>query len=398
MTTYAARAVLAAVLLSTVAPAAGAQQTVSDVLTFLMTNQCVSTECVSTGNPAQDKAAALATSQTVSRALLANLATLPVTTSSSAFVYQLNPELGIDERTTQSFGPFFVERALTGAAHRPSIGITFQQLHFTSLNGRDLTDGTLVTTANQFVDESTPFDVNRLTLNIDASVATVYANVPITDRFEIGAVAPLISLRVSGVRVESYRGRTFTQASASASAVGLADVLLRGKYTLYADGASGVAAAVDVHLPTGNEQNLLGEGSTAVRMLGIGSIERGRFTAHVNGGVSVGGLARETDYGGAVTMAATPRLTVSGELIGRRIEGPGGIADVASPHPTLVGVETIRLQPNGAALDMISAVPGVKWNVGGTWVLVANVMLPVSSDGLTSPVTPFLGIDYSFGR
>src|SRR4051794_8072316 len=83
-------------------------QTVSDVLTFLVTNQGVQT-----GSVERDRDAALATSATISRALLANLATLPVASSSSGFVYRLNPELGTVERVTQNFGPFFVERAMT---------------------------------------------------------------------------------------------------------------------------------------------------------------------------------------------------------------------------------------------------------------------------------------------
>src|SRR5581483_7198710 len=107
----------------------------------------------------RDRAAALATSTTISRALLANLATLPVATSSGGFVYRLNPELGTVERASESFGPFFVERALTAGRHQVSLGVTFQQLHFTSLDGHNLRDGTRVTTANQFSDEAAPFDV-----------------------------------------------------------------------------------------------------------------------------------------------------------------------------------------------------------------------------------------------
>lgn len=387
------RAAVAAALTMGSAAAAAAQQPVSDVLTFLVTNQSVST-----GSIERDRAAALVASQTISRALLANLATLPITSGSSAFVYRLNPELGTVERTTSSFGPFFVERALTGGAHEASIGITFQQLRFTSLDGRNLRDGSFVTTANQFVDERAPFDVDRLTLNISASVATLYANVPLTDRLEIGAAAPMVALRLDGSRINTYRGRTFTQAAASATAVGLADMIVRGKYTLWANGGSGVAAAADVRVPTGNEQNLLGAGSTSVRMTGIGSVESGRFTAHANGGVSVGGLAREVSYGGAITMAATSRVTISSELLGRRLEGPGGIVQVSSPHPTLAGVETLRLAPTGSALNLVSLVPGIKWNVSSTWVLVANATVPLTNDGLTSPLTPFVGIDYSFGR
>src|SRR5262245_36006006 len=133
-------------------------QTVSEALTFLMTNQSVQT-----GDFQRDRSAAQATSDTISRAILANLATLPVASSSSGFLYRLNPELGTVERATQSFGPFFVERALTAGRHQASIGLTFQNLRFTSLDGRNLRDGSLVTTANQFVDESAPFDVDRLT-------------------------------------------------------------------------------------------------------------------------------------------------------------------------------------------------------------------------------------------
>jgi len=111
-------------------PTPARAQSVADVLTFLVTNQSVQT-----GSFERDRDAAQATSQTISRALLANLATLPVTTSSGAFVYRLNPELGTVERGTQSFGPFFVERALTAGAHQASIGMTFQHLRLTSLDG-----------------------------------------------------------------------------------------------------------------------------------------------------------------------------------------------------------------------------------------------------------------------
>ena len=110
----------------------GSAQTVSDALTFLMTNQSVQT-----GDFERDRTAAEATSETISRAILANLATLPVATSSSGFLYRLNPELGTVERATQSFGPFFVERALTAGRHQASIGLTFQQLRFENVRPND---------------------------------------------------------------------------------------------------------------------------------------------------------------------------------------------------------------------------------------------------------------------
>ena len=385
-------AALAVLWIFTASPSASAQ-TVTDVLTFLVTNQSVST-----GSVERDQAAAAATSVTISRALEANLATLPVTSSSGAFVYRLNPELGTVERATQSFGPFFTERALSAGKHQASFGLTLQQLHYTSLDGRNLRDGSLVTTANQFTDEAAPFDVDRLTLNIDASVATLYANVGVTDRLDVSVAAPFVALTLDGTRVNTYRGRTFTQASASARAVGLADLVVRTKYTLFTEDAAGIAAMVDLRLPTGRQEDLLGAGSASVKFSAIGSLEEGRMSAHINTGISVGGLAREFTYGGALALAASGRLSVVGELLGRWIDSPGNIVPVTAPNPLLSGVDTIRLMPDASGLHVLTVVPGVKWNLTETWVLAANVTIPLTTGGLTAPLTPFIGLDYSLGR
>jgi hypothetical protein len=384
---------VAAVLVTACSGVAFAQQSVSDVLQFLVTNQSVAT-----GNPARDQAAAAATADTISRELLANIATLPVTTSSSGFVYRLNSELGTIERATSNFGPFFIERALTAGAHQVSFGLTFQEMRFTSLDGHNLRDGSFITTANQFVDEKAPFDVDQLTLAINASVATFYGNLGVTNRMEIGFALPMVDLQLTGSRLNIYRGQTFTAATASATAVGLADMVVRTKYTVYQDEGQGLAAAVDVRLPTGREQDLLGAGSTSVKFTAIGSLEGSVVSAHANAGVSVGGLARELSYGAAMGVAAAKRLTLDAELLGRWIDTPSNISDFSSPNPNIAGVETIRLLPGSTGLNIITAVPGFKWNLSDTWVLAANASIPLTKAGLTAPFTPFVGLDYAFGR
>ena len=68
---------------------ARAQQSVRQVLSFLLTNQAVRT-----GDIEKDAAATAATRDTISNALLVELATLPISTSSSGFTYLFNSELG----------------------------------------------------------------------------------------------------------------------------------------------------------------------------------------------------------------------------------------------------------------------------------------------------------------
>ena len=99
------RLLLLAAFVFSFSPPAHAQ-TVSDVLQFLVTNVSVQT-----GDFDRDRAAAQMTSETISNALLTRLATLPVTTSSSSFIYRLNPTLGTPERATACLGPVFIDRA-----------------------------------------------------------------------------------------------------------------------------------------------------------------------------------------------------------------------------------------------------------------------------------------------
>jgi hypothetical protein len=363
------------------------------VLTFLMTNQAVQT-----GSVERDQAAAQAASNTISRALLATLATLPVATSSSGFVYRLNSDLGTAERVSETFGPFFVERAMTAGRGQAAFGLTFQQFRFTAIDGHDLRDGSLVTTANQFVDEAAPFDIDRLTLDIDASVATLYGDFGVSDRLDIGFAAPVISLTLDGSRTNTYRGTSYTQATGQAHAFGLADLIIRAKYLAFHEEGAAIAAAVDLRLPTGNSADLLGAGSRSVKLSAIGSLETGRVSSHANLGVTVGGLANEFSYSGAVGFAANSRVTIIGEVLGRLLDSAGDLTTVAAPHPTLRDVETLRLLPSGTKLNMISIIPGLKWNLTGTWVLAANVTIPVTSGGLTAPLTPFVGLDYVLGK
>jgi hypothetical protein len=133
-------------------------------------------------------------------------------------------------------------------------------------------------------------------------------------------------------------------------------------------------------------------------MLAIGSFESGPFAVHANGGYSMGGVSDEVRFGGAVAYAATPRLTIDGEVFGRRLLDIGRITQVAFPHPTLNGVDTYRLLPvGGSTMPIVSAV-GVKWNIADTWVFDAHVLLPVATDGLTARITPAIAVERSFGK
>jgi hypothetical protein len=360
---------------------------------FLVTNQGVQTSDFE-----KDQEAAEATRGTLTRTLLSSIATLPVATSTSGFSYRLNPTLGTVERASETFGPFFLERALTAGGGRASLGFRLHYSSFETLDSNDLRDGSFVTIANQFPDESEPFDVETLTLDIRTRTATFFGNVGISDRVDVGVAVPLVRLEINGSRQNSYRGRNLLQARAQASTTGLGDVAVRGKVRLTGGGAGSAAAGIEARLPTGREEDLLGAGELAVRFMGIGAYEAGAAGVYGNVAVGVGGLGREFSYGGAVAVAAAPRFTIVGEFLARRIAGTGRISEVTGPHPRFRNVLTTRLMPAGDDQTSALAVGGFKWNVGATWLLHANVLLPLTDAGLTARFTPTVALDYSFAR
>ncbi len=369
------------------------QATVQDIVGFLVTNQGVQTNDFD-----KDRAAAERTRATLTRAILASVATLPVSTSSSGLTYRFNPAIGTVERASDTFGPSFIERALTSGAGQASLGFTFQYARFNSLDGNDLRNGEFVTTANQFSDEAQPFDVEALTLNISSRTATFYANAGVSDRVDVGAAVPLVRLDIAGSRVNTYRGQAQLQARAAASTVGIADIAVRSKVRLTGPGPAAVAAAVEARLPTGREQDLLGSGELALRFLGLASYEAGPSSYYGNFVIGTGGIGREVSYGGAAAFAASPRLTIVGEVLLRRITGIQGISAVTEPHPRIRGVSTTRLAPAGTDATTGFAVGGVKWNVSSTWLVHANVLVPLLDNGLTARLTPAVAVDYSFTR
>ena len=373
---------------------AGAQQTITGALSFLLTNRSIPT-----GDFARDEAAALATRDTISTFLRSELTTLPVTSSASGFTYRIDPELGgVPVRTTGTFGSFFTERSLTIGRLQLSLAASYQGMSFDEIDGRSLRDGTLRATASRLTSDQVPFDVETVTMRIHTDTITVAANYGVTERFEVGAALPLERLTLTGQRIDTYRGTPLLQAAVSANASGVGDLVVRGKLNMLQRGAAGLAVGAEGRLPTGNSANLLGAGEATVKPRFILSMETGRIAVDSNVGYLFGGISDELDYSAAVTNAGSHKITVVGELAGRRLNSTGRLIEVISRHPVLAGVETVRLSAVEQATNKVMAVGGVKWNARATWLVTANVARTLTSSGLTARWMSTVGAEYAFGE
>lgn len=373
-------------------PAAAAQETLKDTLSFLLINRSIPT-----GDFTRDELAAVSMRDAIIGLLQSELSTVPLASPAGGFTYRLDPDLGVYVRTSDSFGPFFVERSLTGGSRQYSFGLGYTQSDFDNIDGRSLTDGTLVATASQLAGEVSPFDAETLTLRMRTRTATFTAHAGLTDRLDVSVAVPFVRVTFSGERLDTYRGITFEQARATGAASGFGDVVLRGKYNIWRQGGTGVSAALEARLPTGDEDNLLGSGSAIITPRVIGSAEYGMVGAHGSLGYAAGGPSDAIDAGGAVTVAATSRLTLVAEFLARRFNEGGRLVDVTEPHPDLVDVTTIRLSatPQATTRGLVSA--GFRWNVGDRALVSANVLRPVSSAGLNARWVATFTFDYSLG-
>ena len=191
---------------------AAAQEPLSGVLSFLLINRSVIT-----GDFARDEAAAATTRDVLVKFVLAEISTLPTNSPASGFAYRLDSALGVSRRSSKSFGPFFMERSLTAGEGQRSFGVTYNEARFDGIDGRSLDDGTLVATAGRLVGDADPFDAETLTLHVRTQAVTVSGLAGLTDRIDISAAVPFLTVSFNGSRIDTYRGTAVVQATAAAT-------------------------------------------------------------------------------------------------------------------------------------------------------------------------------------
>jgi hypothetical protein len=372
-------------------PAAASSQSLSGRLSTLLTEQQTASIYV------PDVPAAEATRDTVAKLFGVELTNLPTASSSGGFVYRLNPSLGVVSRSSEGFGPFFTERVLRNGEGQFSAGFSYQVARFTSLQGADLTAGSFPTNAARMVGATQPFAVDTLALDLDTQTATVFTSYGVTDRLAVGGSLPFVRIRMRGTRMRIQDGGTSLQSRQSGTAAGLGDLALNARYLVVGDGLRGVSVGGDLRLPTGRTGDLLGSGKAAFRGVALGSYEEGRLGVNVNAGVGVGGASREVSWSMATTFAASSRVTLVGEMIGRRLFELSYVQDVYQPHPLMPGVETMRWLTADRGFTTTLVATGAKWNIGGSWLINTNLLIRLTDGGLRSRVTPAVSLDYDFG-
>ena len=333
--------------------------------------------------------------------------------NSSVTGFTFDIERGVPVRTTESLGTLLTERATTLGARKLDLTFTYTRVNFTKLQGKDLKDLELVflrgdANGNGIRDTSGPFsfesDVIRARLSVDLTedIFALIATYGLTAEWDVGFVVPVTHIRLiakahaaifdqfgnpGGTKngdIPIHRfGPNSSQPDASGGGdeTGLGDIVLRTKYNFlrhYDDLIPDMAFLVELKLPTGDEERLLGTGGTNVTGLLVASRTYARwFTPHVNLGYEIDTKDTRQNairYALGFDARLLPELTLAAGIIGRAKPDGSGTGDY---------ITDLSL--------------GVKWNPIKSLILRTNFQIPLDKNsGLRADFIPTVGIEYLF--
>jgi hypothetical protein len=362
-------------------------------------------------------------------ALATQLASVQIPTPASGFTYTFDSSVGVFKRSTQSFGPIVSDRAETIGRRKVALGLHFQRFTFDSIDSVGLGDVPVVFTHDDAApggraDVVTTLNAIETTLN----QTTLFATYGVSDRFDVSLGIPFVSVDLT-VRSEATIQRIGTTDPAihffrtpdggfgdrrtfasSGSASGLGDILLRAKGTVVKSGATGLALGLDVRLPTGDEEDLLGSGAASLKPFAALSYSHKTVSPHLKlayqwtgdsmlaGNVVTGTKADLPDvlfYEAGADLSLASRLTIAVDVLGRRVIDGERLAP--ETFQALDGRSTFpNVRFAVESFSQLDGAIGVKVNPGGNLLLDLNVLFKLNDNGLRDKVTPLLGIEYSF--
>ncbi|HEX5766379.1 MAG TPA: transporter [Woeseiaceae bacterium] len=329
----------------------------------------------------------------------AQIGAIPFASSGAGFAFRYDEDLGTFVQVATSFGPIYAERADTIGKGRFNANLSITSFKYDEFLGDDL-DSLIVTTFHEPDtlppdDEHTSFELDTvdIDLNLDIRVnALVFAGTyGLTDRLDVGFLVPFseVDVRIGAhaevvksplnqipVDVHTFEGGPESpDDSASGSARGLGDILLRAKYHWVKSDQHNLAVALQMKSATGDEDDFLGTGEATVRPLLIYSRTFGSFTPHVNLGYEFNlddSDQNSLEYAAGFDVG-TENLTFALSVLGSREASGDGIGDT-----------------------IVSAAAGLKWNPFGSYIFTGNLLVPLNDDGLRSDLITTLAFERNF--
>ena len=197
---------------------------------------------------------------------------------------------------------------------------------------------------------------------------------------------------------------------AEGRASGLGDITVRMKATIDKRKSGGMAAGIDIRLPTGDQMNLLGTGTAGLQPFVIVSSKYQRVSPHANasyqwngssilaGNPATGESADFPDqvaYAAGADVAVNSRLTLALDVLGRYYVNAERLA-----QETFHARDNVHVYPNivfsRESFNALSGSVGFKVNLGERLLLDGNLLFALDDHGVRDRVVPLIAFEYAF--
>jgi hypothetical protein len=242
------------------------------------------------------------------------LSIIPLFSPASGVIYHTDPATGVELEGDATLGTVFTERGETIGKRKWYLGVTHQDFHFTSLNGRSLNSLQVLYTGGTASGVTNPAGTGNIasypaTFNIGMDVRisqdVAFITYGVTGRFDVSVGLPMVHAAVAartyngilyegggltaestgqspnpnpncwcagtfnpGALIMNNTSLNFTEpiiGQSSLAKTGFGDMLVRLKGTVVHNQHMAVAVGGDLRFATGDAQNYLGTGTTSVK-------------------------------------------------------------------------------------------------------------------------------------
>ena len=352
--------------------------------------------------------------EAISAATAIELATTPLVLASGNFGFKLDPATGVLVRATPTFGPTFAERATTSGEGVVTAGASFTSISYDKLGKLNLQRMQLgsVTAVSPLVART-----GAASLALTAKIITMSGAIGVTDNLDVAVGVPLVALKLDAITtLTNGNGIVARRAEGGGTFSGLGDVSALAKYRVARFGTElndtgGIAVLLNLHLPTGDQDNLRGLGIARTLVGLVASGTMGKIRPHVNGGYEVWskGILIPTDfatratvearhqvqYAAGVEIEASPKLTLLLDVLGRHVQGAGRVGilrEIAPPNTNgITALESAVALSEGIQKVMVA--PGLKLNLKGKLLLSLHALTTMKNDGLRPKISPVVSLD-----
>jgi len=334
---------------------------------------------------------------------------LPLASPASGVIYTVDPQLKLSVPSDTTLGPVLSQRPETVGRHKMYVSVVYQYFQFQRVDGANLKSLPSVTKTSNLAFVTT----NNLGLSVHQVAG--YFTFGLTNRIDVSAAIPILDVYESFTSVGSkiLLSSSSTQPTPidirnRGSATGIGDVVLAAKATVWKPASGGLAAGVELRLPTGDAQNFLGSGTIGVKpYLSVAYGKKlsfhGNIGYQVNGNTilvasSSGGkgqLPNRLFESGGVDWGARKWMTVVVDILAERVFDAhriviGSSAVNADTFPTIVAPSPIN------SYNRTDASFGLKMMPVRNLIVTGNVLVRLDQGGLRARVIPLGGVSYTF--